>query len=231
MANLSASVLTQSTASNDANNAAFQASMQQLAANETQRNADHNRMLQQFVMMTTNNNQFAAPAVGMPSTYRATTRTGPRQQSMVPAIPILDPGAQQNYYGQPPSGGYRGGGHSRNYRGRRPQRDYVPPVVVPLPIVGGNRMIPYAPRMPAQQHQNPRNSNVVKLGEHERMLHLRFRRRRLAYQFYLPSQKNKPSRRSNPCQLLGIRMRGPSVLSQGNAQNNVSSHVTVRGGD
>jgi hypothetical protein len=44
MANLSASVLTQSTASNNANTAVFNASIQQMAANEAQRNADHTRM-------------------------------------------------------------------------------------------------------------------------------------------------------------------------------------------
>jgi hypothetical protein len=53
MANLSASVLTQSNASNDANTAIFNVSMQHMAANEAQRNNEHARMLQQFAMMTT----------------------------------------------------------------------------------------------------------------------------------------------------------------------------------
>ena len=41
MANLSPSVLTQSNASNDANTAIFNASMQQMAANKAQCNQEH----------------------------------------------------------------------------------------------------------------------------------------------------------------------------------------------
>jgi hypothetical protein len=58
MANLSASVLTQLTVLNNANTAAFRASMQQVVANKAQRNTKHNCMMQQFAMMTT-----AQPAV------------------------------------------------------------------------------------------------------------------------------------------------------------------------
>jgi hypothetical protein len=54
MANLSASVLTQSNTSNNANTAIFNMSMQQMAANKAQRNNDQTRMLQQFTMMTNN---------------------------------------------------------------------------------------------------------------------------------------------------------------------------------
>ena len=54
IANLSASALTQSYASNDANTDIFNASMQQMAANEAQHNNEHARMLQQFATMTTN---------------------------------------------------------------------------------------------------------------------------------------------------------------------------------
>jgi hypothetical protein len=54
MANLTVSVLTQSNASNNTNTAIFNASMQQMAANEAQRNNEHARMIQQFAMMTTN---------------------------------------------------------------------------------------------------------------------------------------------------------------------------------
>ena len=53
MANLSASVLIQSNASNNANTAIFYASMQQMAANKAQHNNEHERMIQQFAMMTT----------------------------------------------------------------------------------------------------------------------------------------------------------------------------------
>ena len=77
MSNLSASVLTQSTASNDPNTVIFNASIQQMAANEAQRNADHTRMMQQFAMMAT-----------MPNpTYRP---TAVQQRQFVPSnIPIL----------------------------------------------------------------------------------------------------------------------------------------------
>jgi hypothetical protein len=53
MANLSATVLLQSTTSNNANMAVFNASMQQVAANKAQDNKKHNRMMQQFAMMST----------------------------------------------------------------------------------------------------------------------------------------------------------------------------------
>ena len=79
MANLSASVLTQSTASNEANTAIFNASIQQMAANEAQRNADHTRMMQQFALMQTASNTAPAP--------RPQANT---QRSTVPsAIPVL----------------------------------------------------------------------------------------------------------------------------------------------
>jgi hypothetical protein len=51
IANLSATILLQSTVSNDVNTAIFNASMQQVAANEVQHNANHMPMLQQFALM------------------------------------------------------------------------------------------------------------------------------------------------------------------------------------
>jgi hypothetical protein len=54
MANLSASILLQSNTSNNGNTVIFNASMQQVAANEAQRNNNHNCMLQQFAKMTKN---------------------------------------------------------------------------------------------------------------------------------------------------------------------------------
>jgi hypothetical protein len=71
MANLSASIMTQSTASNDANTAIFNALMQQIAANEAHCNADHTHMVVQlFAMMLTNNigvPPFANQATGNPA--------------------------------------------------------------------------------------------------------------------------------------------------------------------
>ena len=55
LVNLSASILTQSTMSNDANTAIFNASMQQVTTNKSQCNSNHNRMMQQFMMMMSNN--------------------------------------------------------------------------------------------------------------------------------------------------------------------------------
>ena len=54
MANLSVSVLTQSNASNNANTAICNTTMQPMAANEMQHINEHTRILQQFAMMTTN---------------------------------------------------------------------------------------------------------------------------------------------------------------------------------
>jgi hypothetical protein len=70
MANLSASVLLQSTASNNANTAVFNALLQQGAANKAQHNANHMHMLQQFAMMMTNQpgvQQFAGQIIGQPA--------------------------------------------------------------------------------------------------------------------------------------------------------------------
>jgi hypothetical protein len=53
MANLSASILTQSMTSNDAIAAVFHALMQQVTANKAQRNTEHNCMMQQFAIMST----------------------------------------------------------------------------------------------------------------------------------------------------------------------------------
>jgi hypothetical protein len=111
MANLSASFLLQSNASNNANTAIFNASMQQVAANKAQCNNDHNCMLQQFAMMTTNQpggHHFAGQLMGQPAFWpQAAT-----QRNFVPAaIPMLAP-AQQ--WGSPPGGGGRGGSRSCN---------------------------------------------------------------------------------------------------------------------
>ncbi len=78
MANLSATILLQSTGSNNANTAIFNASMQQVAANKAQRNANHMHMLQQFAMVTTNQpgvQQFASQITGQPAARpQATTQ-------------------------------------------------------------------------------------------------------------------------------------------------------------
>jgi hypothetical protein len=51
MANLSASVLSQSSTSNNANTAVFNAFIQQMVTNEARRNKDHTRVMQQFALM------------------------------------------------------------------------------------------------------------------------------------------------------------------------------------
>ena len=62
MVNLSVSVLTQSTASNDSNTAIFNAFMQQMAENEAQQNANHTHIMQQFAMMLTGDLLFTSYA-------------------------------------------------------------------------------------------------------------------------------------------------------------------------
>ncbi len=159
MANLSASVLLQSTASNDANTAIFYSLMQQVAANKAKRNANHMHMLQQFAMMTANQpsiQQFAGQITGQP----ATRPQAATQHNFVPqAIPVLPP-AQQ--WGQLHGGGGCGGSCSRNGCGRLNPRNPMQPGAL-VPFVGGNQMIPYIPAIiqPTQQ-QNPHYSNVVK---------------------------------------------------------------------
>ena len=147
MANLSASVLTQSSASNDANTAIFNASIQQMAANEAQRNAEHTQMMQQFALMQTGSNVAA--------TYRQGT-----QRNVVPStIPVLPPAQQWNFG----SAGRGGSGRSRSGRGRRAPRQGLAP-----PAQMGNQTIPYIPAGAqhgngrVQNSRNPMFSNIVK---------------------------------------------------------------------
>ncbi len=113
MANLAATILLQLTMSNDVNIAAFNASMQQVATNETQHDANHMHMLQQFAMMTTNQpgiQQLAGQVTGQPAAWPQAAA----QCNFVPqAIPVLPPVQK---WGQPYGEGGRGGNCSRNGR-------------------------------------------------------------------------------------------------------------------
>jgi hypothetical protein len=147
MANLSASVLTQTTASNKANAAQLKTSMQQIAANKTQSNREHTLMMQQFAMMLTNNtiNPTFCP---QPTT----------QRNLIPSA-ITMPTPHQQW--TPPGGGGYGSGRARSGRGRCPTR--IPHQGAPMPFAGGNQLIPYIPAgIQPVQPQNPRYSNVVK---------------------------------------------------------------------
>jgi hypothetical protein len=147
MANLSASVLTQTTASNEANAAQLKTSMQQIAANETQCNREHALMMQQFAMMLTNN------TVNPTFCPQPTT-----QHNFVPSA-ITMPTPHQQW--TPPGGGGHGSGRARGSRGRRPA--YIPHQGTPMPFAGGNQLIPYIPAgIQPVQPQNPCYSNVVK---------------------------------------------------------------------
>jgi hypothetical protein len=141
MANLSATVLLQSTASNNANTSISNASMQQVTVNKAHRNANQMHMLQQFALMTTNwpgVQQFAGQTTGQPAA-RPQART---QCNFVPqAIPVL-PLAQQ--WGQPRGGGGWGGNRSRNGYGCLNPCNPVQPGA-PVPFVGGNQIVPYIP--------------------------------------------------------------------------------------
>ncbi len=145
MANLSASVLTLSSASNDANTVVFNASIQQMVANETRRNKDHARMMQKFPLMQTAGN--ITPA------YRPPANT---QRNFIPStIPAL--GLTQWAPPTAPTSARVGGSCSRTTRGRRPPSQGTPP----LPAGGQN--IPYLPTgAPLSRPQNPRYSNIVK---------------------------------------------------------------------
>jgi hypothetical protein len=147
MANLSASVLTQSTASNEANTAIFNSSIQQMAANEAQRNADHTRMMQQFALMQAGSN--TAPA------HRPQINT---IRNVPPAIPVL--GQTQQWTPQ----GYQSGGRGSSNRSRRggrrnpPRRNNIPPAV-------GTNIIPYIPGGATHnvaRVRNPQFSNITK---------------------------------------------------------------------
>jgi hypothetical protein len=155
MANLSASVLSQSTALNNVNTAIFNVPMQQVAANKSQCTQEHNHMVQQFAMMATApsaTQQFAGQQVGQP---QATT-----QHNFIPqTIPNF---ASTQQWGQPP-GGACDSNCSCNGCGRRNPPSPAEPGA-PLPFVGGNQMIPFNNRvtipyilagMQLMQQQNP----------------------------------------------------------------------------
>jgi hypothetical protein len=134
MANLTASVITQSNAANDANTALFNAPKQQMTANEAQCNNEHTRMIQQFAMMTTN----------QPGQQQFATQN--RLQVMVGggtlSIPVLAPTQQWSPAQQwVPPGGRGPGGRSSTGRGHHNQRR--PAQGALLLFIGGNQMIPY----------------------------------------------------------------------------------------
>jgi hypothetical protein len=147
MANLSASVLSQTTASTKANAAQLKASMQQIATNKTQRNREHALMMQQFAMMSTTN------TVNPSFCPEPTT-----QRNFIPsAITMLAPHQQWT----PPGGGGSGSRRACGGRGRRPAR--IPHQGTPMSFASGNQLIPYIPAgIQPIQPQNPCYSNVVK---------------------------------------------------------------------
>ena len=154
MANLTASVLTQSNTSKDTNTTLFNASVQQIAANEVQHNNEHARMIQQFAMMTTNQpgqQQFATQ-------NRLRVMAGGGTLSIPVIVPTQHWAPAQQWV---PPGGRGCGGRSSTGHGRRNQRG--PAQGAPLPFVGGNQMIPYIPAgVQPQPLPNPRYSNMVK---------------------------------------------------------------------
>jgi hypothetical protein len=140
MANLSASTSAQTTVSNDTNMSLINASLQQFVANKNMRNQQHQKMMQQFAMLSTN----------------ATTH------NFIPLAAWVFNQQHQNYGGQR-NGGCTGGS-SQGGRGppsRTPAAGgtiipYVPPTL-PGAIPFINPGIP-----PALQQQNPQFSNITK---------------------------------------------------------------------
>ncbi len=150
MTNLATSVLFQTTASNDAN-MAISALMNQVPANETQCNNDHNRMMQQFPMLLTVPTaapQFAGLIMGQQAGWpQAAT-----QHNFIPqAIPILALAQQWASLLAVVVEAL-----APKMRGPAQQRP-------PIPFNSGNQMILYIPvGMHPTQHQNLHYSNVVK---------------------------------------------------------------------
>ena len=121
MTNLSASVLTQSNASNNANTAIFNMSMQQMSANKAQRSNDQTRMLQQFAMMT--NNQPGSQRFSGQNRLWITAGGGALM------LPVLTPTQHWTPAQQwaPPGGEGCGGNRSRLGSGRRNQHRTILP--------------------------------------------------------------------------------------------------------
>ena len=154
MANLSALVLTQSNASNDATTAIFNASMQHMAANKARRNNEHTQMIQQFAMMTTY--QPGPQQLATQNRLQVTAGDGAL------SIPVLAPTQHWAPAQQWASPGGRGhsGNRSCTGRGRRNQRG--PAQGAPVPFVGRNQMIPYIPA--GIQQPPPAKSHILKCG-------------------------------------------------------------------
>jgi hypothetical protein len=135
--------------------------MQQMSANEAQRNNEQARMIQQFAMMTTNQpvqQQFATQ-------NRLRVLAGGGALS----IPVLTPTQHRTPVQQwVPPGGRGCRGRSSTRCGRCNQ--HRPAQGAPLPFVGGNQMIPYIPAgVQPQPLPNPRYSNVVKQWANQNM--------------------------------------------------------------
>ena len=154
MANLSA----QTAATMQANASQINASVKQLADNNTQLHQQQQSMMQQMASLTTNATTARPPAYVPPTTYATAIPYGAPPAQIYAAPPL------QQYY--PPRGGGRGGARSRGGRGRpRGRGNGAPGVHPPLPNVGGTGIIPYIPagiQPPAQQPAMPRFLNITK---------------------------------------------------------------------
>lgn len=154
MANLSA----QTAASMQANATQINASLKQLADNNTQLHQQQQAMMQQMALLTTNANTVRPPAYVPPTTYATAVPYGNPTAQIYAAPPLH--GMQQQYY--PPRGGGRGGARSRGGRGRPRGRGNGGP---PMPYIGGAGIIPYIPagiQPHAQQQPQVRFSNITK---------------------------------------------------------------------
>ncbi len=140
MSNLSTSVSAQTTALNNANTFLINASLQQFAVNKNMCNQQHQQMMQQFVMLSTN----------------ATAHN-----FNPPAAQVFNQ-QHQNYGGQCNRG--HTGGHSQGGRGRPSRAPAAGGTIIPYfsPTLSG--AIPYIDPVipPALQQQNPCFSNITK---------------------------------------------------------------------
>ncbi len=182
IANLSASISAQTTVLNNANTSLINASLQQFAINEHIRNQQHQQMMQQFAMLSTN----------------ATAH------NFFPQAAQVFNQQHQNYGGRCNEGCT--GGDSQGGRGRpscTPAAGgtivpYVPPTL-PGTIPFINPVIP-----PVLQQQNPQFSNITKYWANQKVCFSCGFNVKDWHNSNLPQEETRPSRRFYLRQLHGI---------------------------
>jgi hypothetical protein len=158
-----ANLLLQTAATIEASRTQVNATLQQMATNQAQLQQQQQQMMQQMAMMLFACQQNASRS----NTAYVPPPAAPQAYAPPPWAPMP---YQQGF--QQPGGGFAmqqpggHGGHSHggcNRRARGGGRGGIP---IPMPLIGGNQMIPYIPGGAQQQLQPPPNrgfSNIIKL--------------------------------------------------------------------